>query len=80
MSKQQSPNWDQIIQEYKNRQGTQEAFCQERGIKAAALSYQLKRRREPSKAQFIALAEEPLCAAQEVSLKFPSGLCLSIRG
>jgi hypothetical protein len=80
MSKPQSPNWDQIIQDYNNRQGTQEAFCQERGIKAAALSYKLKRRREPSKAQFLALAKEPICAAQEVAHKFPSGLCLSIRG
>lgn len=79
MSKSPSPNWDQIIQEYKSRQGTQEAFCAERGIKAASLSYQLKRRRESSNAQFIPLSLEPISTNQEVSLKFPSGLCLTIR-
>ena len=80
MSKLQSPNWDQIIQDYNNRQGTQEAFCQERGIKAAALSYQLKRRQKLNQTQFIPLSVEPIGVTQEVSLKFPSGLCLSIRG
>ena len=68
MSKSPSPNWDQIIQDYKTRKGTREAFCQDRGIKAATLSYQLKRRQKLNQTQFVPLSVEPIGATQEVSL------------
>ena len=70
--------WTELLRRYANRDCTQDGFCKKHGISAASLKYHLDRR-TPVASKFMPALTAP-STMQEISLEFPSGIRLTIRG
>lgn len=75
-----TPNWDELLQAYSNRDCTATEFCARHSIKYEHLQYRLSKRNKQSKSNnFSPLKLEPAQASKKrVGLELPHGIKLNI--
>ncbi|MDD2942725.1 MAG: hypothetical protein PHC51_07150 [bacterium] len=72
-------NWASVVEEYQQRDCTQEEFCRKRGINPGCLSYHLTKHRK-SKTGFLPVPFVPAAESREVVIELPAGVRILIRG
>ncbi|MCB0325111.1 MAG: hypothetical protein KDD69_16115 [Bdellovibrionales bacterium] len=80
MAKKSEEWWDSTARDYLQRSCTQEEFCRRRGVKASTLQYHVSRIRKSGSQEIFLPLEIGKDERKEVTLEFPSGLRVSIRG
>lgn len=73
-------SWNRLVEEYQSRKCTKKEFLNRHGISESALKYHLDRQNRNT-SSFVSVEKADVSlVSQEVSITFPSGIKLSIRG